>query len=117
MFLWYGIGYGLKPLYQITSELKQRDAEGLAPIGPGPLPNEVKPLVDSLNDLLRRLDHAFTMQKHFITDAAHELRTPMMALSIQTQLAQTASTEEEVDRRYRRCNPVSFGLPTWRSNC
>ncbi|TPK90105.1 MULTISPECIES: ATP-binding protein [unclassified Mesorhizobium] len=95
LFLWYGIGYGLKPLYQITSELKQRDAESLAPIGPGPLPNEVKPLVDSLNDLLRRLDHAFTMQKHFIADAAHELRTPMMALSIQTQLAQTASTEEE----------------------
>ncbi|MGX5829928.1 ATP-binding protein [Mesorhizobium sp. 43Arga] len=95
LFLWYGIGYGLKPLYQITAELKRRDAGSLAPIGPGPLPNEVKPLVDGLNDLLRRLDRAFTMQKHFIADAAHELRTPMMALSIQAQLAKAASTEEE----------------------
>ncbi len=95
MFLWYGIGHGLKPLYQITSELKRRDAESLAPVGPGSLPNEIKPLVDGLNDLLRRLDRAFTMQKHFVADAAHELRTPMMALSIQTQLAKAASTEEE----------------------
>lgn len=98
LFLWYGIGYGLKPLYQITFELKRRYAESLAPIGPGPLPNEVKPLVDGLNDLLRRLDRAFTMQKHFIADAAHELRTPIMALSIQTQLAKAASTEEERDQ-------------------
>ncbi|WP_292502065.1 ATP-binding protein [Mesorhizobium sp.] len=95
LFLWFGVGYGLKPLYRIIAELEQRDAESLAPIGPGPLPNEVKPLVDSLDGLLRRLDRAFTMQKHFIADAAHELRTPMMALSIQTQLVQTACTEEE----------------------
>ncbi|RTM01492.1 MAG: GHKL domain-containing protein [Hyphomicrobiales bacterium] len=98
LFLWYGIGYGLKPLYQITAELKRRDAESLAPIGPEPLPNEVRPLVDGLNDLLRRLDRSFTMQRHFIADAAHELRTPMMALSLQTQLARVASTEEERDQ-------------------
>ncbi|RWA88249.1 MAG: two-component sensor histidine kinase [Mesorhizobium sp.] len=95
LFLWFGIGYGLKPLYRIVTELEQRDAESLMPIGPGQLPNEIKPLVDGLNGLLRRLDCAFTMQKHFIADAAHELCTPMMALSIQTKLVQTACTEEE----------------------
>ncbi len=95
LFLWYGIGYVLKPLYHITSELERRNAESLEPVGVGVLPNEVKPLVDGLNDLLRRLDSAFTIQKHFIADASHELRTPMMALSLQTQLVQSAGTEQE----------------------
>lgn len=95
LFLWFGIGHGLKPLRRVAGELSRRDAESLEPIAHGVLPNEVKPLVDGLNDLLRRLNRAFTMQKHFIADAAHELRTPMMALRIQTQLAQSADAEEE----------------------
>lgn len=95
LFLWFGIGYALKPLNRIDAELRQRDANSLVPITPGPLPNEVKPLVDGLNDLLQRLDRAFKLQKQFIADAAHELRTPMMALSIQTQLAQNANSEQE----------------------
>lgn len=95
LFLWFGIGYGLKPLNRIGAELARRDANSLAPIAAGPLPDEVKPLVDELNDLLHRLERAFTMQKHFVADAAHELRTPMMALSIQTQLAQSADSEAE----------------------
>jgi len=95
LFLWFGIGYGLKPLHRIAVELTQRNVNSMEPIVTGSLPDEVKPLVDGLNDLLQRLEQAFTMQKHFIADAAHELRTPMMALSIQTQLAQSADDPEE----------------------
>ena len=98
LFLWFGIGYGLKPLDRIGAELSRRDVNSLAPITYDPLPNEVKPLVDELNDLLQRLDRAFTQQKHFIADAAHELRTPMMALSIQIQLAQSADNEQEMQQ-------------------
>jgi signal transduction histidine kinase len=95
LFLWFGIGYGLKPLRQIASELAQRNVKSMEPIATASLPGEVKPLVTALNDLLHRLDQAFTMQKDFIADAAHELRTPIMALSIQAQLAQRATDEEE----------------------
>src|SRR5439155_7578591 len=95
VFLWFGIGYGLKPLRQIASELSTRDATSMAPVTPHPLPGEVKPLVDALNDMLRRLEHAFATQREFIADAAHELRTPAMALSVHAELAQSAESADE----------------------
>lgn len=95
VFLWFGIGRGLKPLHQIASELSTRDATSMAPVMPQPLPGEVKPLVDALNDLLRRLERAFEAQREFVADAAHELRTPAMALSVHAELAQSAANADE----------------------
>ncbi|MDY7560679.1 ATP-binding protein [Pseudomonas sp. 10B1] len=97
LFLWFGISYGLKPLRTVATELSARNVNSLQPIASTDLPDEVKPLVDALNDLLKRLANAFMMQKHFIADAAHELRTPVAALSIQVELAQRATLD--VDRR------------------
>ncbi|MGV8864196.1 MAG: ATP-binding protein [Pseudomonas sp.] len=95
LFLWFGITYGLKPLRAVATELSERNVNSLQPIASKELPGEVKPLVDALNDLLERLANAFAMQKHFIADAAHELRTPVAALSIQVELAQRATQEVE----------------------
>ncbi|MEB0042065.1 MULTISPECIES: ATP-binding protein [unclassified Pseudomonas] len=95
LFLWFGISYGLKPLRTVAIELSERNVNSLQPIASKALPGEVKPLVDALNDLLERLADAFTMQKHFIADAAHELRTPVAALSIQVELAQRATFDED----------------------
>jgi len=58
----------------------------------------VRPLAEAINDLLVRLDRSFTLQRHFIADAAHELRTPIMGLSIQSQLLRRAATPDERDR-------------------
>ncbi|MFW0754077.1 ATP-binding protein [Pseudomonas sp. H11T01] len=95
LFLWFGISYGLKPLRTVATELSERNVNSLQPIASKELPGEVKPLVDALNDLLGRLANAFTMQKHFIADAAHELRTPVTAISIHVELAQRATEEED----------------------
>ena len=86
LFLWFGIGYGLRPLRDIAANLKRRDANNMQTIDTTAMPSEVKPLVDALNDLLLRLDDAFTAQRHFIADAAHELRTPIMGLGLQAEL-------------------------------
>jgi two-component system, OmpR family, sensor kinase len=94
-FLWFGIGYGLKPLREIASELSRRDASSWVPVTPKALPSEVKPLVDALNDMIRRLEKAFHAQGEFVADAAHELRTPTMALSVYAELAQYAKTTDE----------------------
>ncbi|MDN7876959.1 ATP-binding protein [Burkholderia aenigmatica] len=93
--LWFGIGAGLRPLRTIASGLKRRNANNLEPVDVGAMPNEVRPLAEAINDLLARLDRSFTLQRHFIADAAHELRTPIMGLSIQSQLLRRASTAEE----------------------
>jgi two-component system, OmpR family, sensor kinase len=95
VFLWFGISYGLRPLRKIAAELTQRNPLSLEPIQTNDLPDEVSPLVGEVNSLLRRLEHSFALQKDFIADAAHELRTPVMALSIQAQLMQRASDESE----------------------
>ncbi|MHA7203476.1 histidine kinase dimerization/phospho-acceptor domain-containing protein, partial [Burkholderia pseudomallei] len=93
--LWLGIGYGLRPLGAIAAGLKRRHANRLDPLDITTVPTEAQPLASEINDLLARLDRSFTLQRHFIADAAHELRTPIMGLSIQTQLLQrTASADE-----------------------
>lgn len=97
LFLWFGIGYGLRPLRKIAANLKRRDANNMHAIGTATMPGEVIPLVDAINDLLWRLDHAFTAQRQFIADAAHELRTPIMGLTLQADLLPRAASATERD--------------------
>ncbi|MBN3788228.1 ATP-binding protein [Burkholderia sp. Ac-20353] len=96
--LWFGIGAGLRPLAAIAAGLKRRNANNLEPVDVASIPNEVQPLAEAINDLLARLDRSFTLQRHFIADAAHELRTPIMGLSIQSQLLRRAATPDERER-------------------
>jgi two-component system OmpR family sensor kinase len=56
------------------------------------VPVEIRPLVDALNDLLRRLSDAAHAQRIFVADAAHELRTPLTALKLQLQAARRDGT-------------------------
>lgn len=95
LFLWFGIGYGLRPLRLITAELTRRNVNSMEPIDVAAFPSEVQPFACALNDLLQRLEQAITMQKDFIADAAHELRTPIMGLAIQAQLALRATDQAE----------------------
>jgi two-component system OmpR family sensor kinase len=59
------------------------------------MPDEVAPLVDTLNALLSRLDTALTAQRRFVADAAHELRTPLTAIKLQAQIAQRSPDAKE----------------------
>jgi two-component system OmpR family sensor kinase len=60
-----------------------------------PVPEEVQPLVQALNDLLARLNAALQAQRQFVADAAHELRTPLTALLLQAQLLERAGGDEQ----------------------
>lgn len=102
LFLWFGIGYGLKPLHQISAELAQRNADSMESINTLSLPSEIHPFARALNDLLLRLEHSFTGQKEFIADAAHELRTPIMGLSIQAELLQSSTRIEDQQNAVRQ---------------
>ena len=76
---WWIVGRGLAPLTEVAQTLSRRDPTSLQPVTVEGLPIEVRPLVESLNALLQRLEVSFDTQRRFAADAAHELRTPLTA--------------------------------------
>jgi len=87
------VSRGLLPLRYVTAEVQRRDVRSLRPLGSENLPREIEPLVGELNRLLARLGDAFAAQRAFISDAAHELRSPLTALRLQLQLLDRAPDE------------------------
>ena len=102
IFVAWIVRRGLLPLRAVTAEVQRRDARSLTPLTTGNLPQEIEPLVAELNRLLARLHEAFTVQRAFIADAAHELRSPLTALRLQLQLLDRAP--DEAARRAARDN-------------
>lgn len=84
----WSVGASLRPLRRLAAQVKQRDADALEPVAESSLPSEVSPLVESINALLGRLRLALDAQRAFVSDAAHELRSPLTALKLQLQLLQ-----------------------------
>ncbi len=104
--VWFSIERGLKPVYWVSEEVKQRAVENLKPIVIS-VPDEVRPLVDSINTLLSRLEYSFENERRFTADAAHELRTPLAALKTQAQVALRAS---ESAQRKKALEQVIVGV-------
>lgn len=82
----WSVSVSLRPVRRLAAEVKRRDADALDPVAASGLPAEVSPLVESINALLARLRSAFDAQRAFVSDAAHELRSPLTALKLQLQL-------------------------------
>lgn len=86
-FVWVGVSHGLSPLMRLQRAVAARSPHDRSPVAVSEVPGEVRPLLDSINDLLRRLDHAMALQSRFVADAAHQLKTPVAALQAQIELA------------------------------
>ncbi|MBY0577777.1 MAG: sensor histidine kinase N-terminal domain-containing protein [Burkholderiales bacterium] len=93
--IWFSIERGLKPVNWISDEVRQRAVENLKPIVVADVPDEIRPLTDSINTLLSRLEYSFENERRFTADAAHELRTPLAALKTQAQVALRANESEQ----------------------
>ncbi|WP_448953925.1 ATP-binding protein [Labrys neptuniae] len=83
LFLGLVIYFVTRPLGRIAATLSQRTAADTTPIPLAGVPSEVLPLVKAMNALLARLQQTLERQHRFISDAAHELRTPLAALALQ----------------------------------
>jgi two-component system sensor histidine kinase TctE len=83
---WWAIRQGLAPLTGLSSELERRDLHRLTPLAT-PLPRELVPLQAAFNRLFERLGRAAEAQREFLTDAAHQLRTPLTSLQTEIELA------------------------------
>jgi two-component system sensor histidine kinase TctE len=92
LLVWFALSRGIKPLSELQARIRKRESNDLSPIEERDVPEEVAPLVSAINDLLQRLDQSISAQRHFLADAAHQLKTPLAGLRTQAELA-----EREID--------------------
>lgn len=90
---WWLASMTLSPLRRVVQEVKARDDRMLQPLADRGLPEEVSPLVGALNGLLARLGQTLETQRAFLSDAAHELRSPLTALKLQIESLRRASDD------------------------
>ncbi len=86
LLVWLALSKGIGPLNALQRRIRERDSGDLSPIDEREAPEEVGPLVASINDLLQRLDQSMVLQKRFLADAAHQLKTPLAGLRMQAEL-------------------------------
>ena len=86
----------LAPLKQIAHQLQQRSPEDDSALNTCKLPTEVRPIVDALNGLFLRIHQMLQRERCFTSDAAHELRSPLAALKVQSEVVQLAHDDAEM---------------------
>ena len=85
---WIAVRQGHRPLHRIVEKISKTSADELnTRLDPNTVPTELTELALSFNELLQRMDEAFTRLSNFSADIAHELRTPVTNLMTQTQVA------------------------------
>jgi len=80
--VWLVVGNGLALVKKLARELRDKRADDLSLLTTTDPPVELAPVVDAVNDLLRRLNESIARERRFSADAAHELRTPLSAIKV-----------------------------------
>ncbi|EPJ0880357.1 TPA: two-component system sensor histidine kinase QseC [Citrobacter freundii] len=85
----------LRPLKKLAQALRWRAPESEEPLDSKGVPSEVRPLVESLNQLFTRIHSMMVRERRFTSDAAHELRSPLTALKVQTEVVQLSDDDPQ----------------------
>jgi len=101
-----------RPLSAMSVDLDTRPEHDLSPLSSATLPSEIVPFVVAINRLLARVETSFALQRRFVADAAHELRSPLTALSLQVERLNEC---ELSDGARERLDAVRRGLARSRS--
>jgi two-component system sensor histidine kinase TctE len=92
---WLGISIGLRPLDRLGAALGRRSPEDVRPVLHD-VPTELVPLVGAVNGMLLRIDTGLGAMRRFISDASHQLKTPLAGLQAQTEMALRETDPEAV---------------------
>jgi len=110
LFAWVvirGVRAGLRSVNLLSEEIRQRSIDDMQPLEVAGVPAEMEPLVQHTNDLLRRLDASLAAQRRFIGHAAHQLRTPLSGLRLESELMLARPLPDDVRARAERIKAVS----------
>ena len=78
----------LKPINRLSRNVQARRPGDVLLLETDDVPTEILPLVQNLNQFFTRTSEQLERERRFVSDAAHELRSPLAALRIQTEVAQ-----------------------------
>jgi len=92
----FGLQRGLAPVLRLRDAVRARGRDRLDPLPSDMVQTELRPLVGALNDHMERVQNQMAAQRRFVSNAAHQLRTPLALLSTQ---ASVAAREDDADRR------------------
>lgn len=82
-----GLQRGLAPVLRLRDAVRERGRQRLDPLEPDMVQNELRPLVHALNDHMERVQNQMAAQRRFVSNAAHQLRTPLALISTQASVA------------------------------
>jgi signal transduction histidine kinase len=85
LVLWMIVWSASRSLRMVAREVAAQDERSFAELPLTRVPDEIVPLVEAFNSLLVRMREAFATQRRFVQDAAHEMRTPVMAIALQVE--------------------------------
>jgi two-component system sensor histidine kinase TctE len=102
VIVWAGIRAGLAPLARLRALVEDRAPNDLAPLELAAAPQELRSLVQALNQLLAAVQESIAAQRRFISNAAHQLRTPLAGLKSQTEIALKSNRDAELATRLER---------------
>ena len=90
------------PIEKLAHRMDQRNDNELGQVPTDGIPVEIRPFVGAINRLLARVSHSVEIQKRFIADAAHELRSPLTALSLQAESLDSENMSEPNQSKIQR---------------
>lgn len=98
VLMYLSIYYGLRPLQRLTSQINRRSGDNLDLLGNDDENAEIATIKNALNQLLQRLKETLAREKRITSDAAHELRTPLAAIRLHTELARDAKNIQQQNK-------------------
>ena len=106
----FAVTRGLSPILFLNEKITSLSYKNLTPIDLQGVPKEVDRLVGSLNNLMQELNLAIQSQNRFVSDAAHQLRTPLAGILAQIELALDTKNTNEIQKRLENINENSKRL-------
>ncbi|KNE28978.1 ATP-binding protein [Achromobacter spanius] len=105
---WLVIRRAFRPVDRARDAIVNRTGVDLTPVPPAGMPGELRPFIGAINGLLERLSASLDRERRFLADAAHELRTPLAALSAYAELALRSDTETARNQAVEKLRDVAL---------